>query len=368
MPKLCCVFNTPSLYREIIYTRIDKEYDCDWYFEDADSKLVEFNTGKLKCTKRLKTKNLGAFYWVKGTLSLLRRKEYTQYLMMGATRNLSTLAFLLLKKVFYPKKRAYLWTHGFYGKETFVEGVVKRLLLNSADELLIYGDYACNMMLRMGFRKERLHAIHNSLDYDTQLAIRNHITLSDIYKKHFRNDNPVLIFIGRLTKVKKLGMLVNAVAELKAHGENYNLVFVGDGVERENIEMLVREKEVEKQVWFYGGCYDENANAELIYNADLCVAPGNIGLTAIHSLAFGCPALTHGDFSHQMPEFEVIKDEVTGTFFERDNLNSMCAAISKWFGTMSAKRNEVRQACYNVIDTEWNPDYQMHILNQIIRQ
>lgn len=57
-------------------------------------------------------------------------------------------------------------------------------------------------------------------------------------------------------------------------------------------------------------------NAELIYNADLCVAPGNIGLTAMHAMMFGCPCISHNDFSWQMPEFEAIVPYKTGNFLK----------------------------------------------------
>lgn len=49
------------------------------------------------------------------------------------------------------------------------------------------------------------------------------------------------------------------------------------------LKKCIRER-VDKNVWFYGSCYDEQTNAELIYNADMCVAPGNVGLTAIHAM------------------------------------------------------------------------------------
>lgn len=55
-------------------------------------------------------------------------------------------------------------------------------------------------------------------------------------------------------------------------------------------------------------------NAEFIYNADLCVSPGNVGLTAMHSLVFGCPVITHNCFEWQMPEFEAIQPGITGDF------------------------------------------------------
>lgn len=79
------------------------------------------------------------------------------------------------------------------------------------------------------------------------------------------------------------------------------------------LKKCIRER-VDKNVWFYGSCYDEQTNAELIYNADMCVAPGNVGLTAIHAMTFGCPVITHSDFKWQMPEFEAIHPGKTGDF------------------------------------------------------
>ena len=53
-------------------------------------------------------------------------------------------------------------------------------------------------------------------------------------------------------------------------------------------------------------CYNEEANAELLYNASVCVCPAEVGLTAIHSLLFGTPVVSNDNFDEQMPEFESI--------------------------------------------------------------
>ena len=121
------------------------------------------------------------------------------------------------------------------------------------------------------------------------------------------------------------------------------------------------------QLWFLRDLIIYVMLSPLIYNADLCVAPGNIGLTSIHVLMFGCPAISHNDFAYQMPEFEAIKDGETGSFFERDSQQSLNTAISKWFTRKDYNREAIRQACYNEIDTNWNPDYQMNIIKEVIQ-
>ena len=164
--------------------------------------------------------------------------------------------------------------------------------------------------------------------------------------------------------IKHLEILVEAIFRLSIQGELYNLVLVGGGEENDNLMALVQEKNISDQVWFYGPCYDERANSELIYNADLCVAPGNVGLTAIHTMMFGTPVITHNSFEWQMPEFEAIKEGVSGAFFKRDNVQSLVESIQLWFKSRHNKRDIVRCACYKEIDKQWNPYYQMGVLKK----
>ena len=363
--KVCMFFNDLALYRKAIYKMLDEEYDCDWYIEDTDTGVKEFDPSELHYVERLPIKSVGSFYRTKGLRRLLK-KDYDIYFMLGATRNLSLFSFCLQKKLFYPKKRVYFWTHGFYGKESWVEKTFwKRPLLKMADGLFTYGDYAKKIMVEDGFKAEKIYPIHNSLDYETQLSLRRQMVASDIYKNHFQNDYPVIVFIGRLTAVKRLDLLIDAIALLKKQRQLYNLVFVGDGAMREALEAKVKENNIEQQTWFYGACYDEKQNAELIYNADLCVAPGNIGLTAMHVLMFGCPAISHNNFSLQMPEFEAIKPGQTGDFFEYDNSESLATTINLWFEKNGKRREEVRKACYREIDDNWNPYYQMNLIKSV---
>ena len=134
-------------------------------------------------------------------------------------------------------------------------------------------------------------------------------------------------------------MLVNAVAELKTKGENYNLVFVGNGLEGENLKARVKGLGLTDAVWFNGACYDEKTNAELIYNSDLCVAPGTVGLTAMH-MVFGTPVISHNDFKWQMPEFEAIKPGITGAFLKETAYNLWRVQLAS--GLRKRKISEVR--------------------------
>lgn len=365
MGKICCYFNDLALYRESIYRMMDAEYDIDWFIEDTDTQCKEFDPSLLKSVSHLHTVPLCHFYLTKGLISLLK-KDYIIYFFLGSTRNITLYIFLIIKCLFYRKKKVYLWTHGYYGKESPVNlALLKRPMFKMCDGAFIYGDYAISLMTHDGLNGKKLWPIHNSLNYNVQLSLRNTVEYSNIYQEHFGNNDPVLIFLGRLTPVKKLDQAIEAVKILKDRGENYNMVLIGDGPEGNSLRSLVKKFNLECCFWFYGACYDERINAELVYNADLCLAPGNIGLTAIHALMFGCPAATHNNFAYQMPEFEAIREGKTGIFFKQNDVLDIARAISEWFNLNHDKRGFVKEACYKEIDDNWTPQYQMKILKNV---
>lgn len=365
MKHRICLFDvTPSHYRKEIFELIDKSFDVHFYFGDMMPSIKKMDITVLKgAQKALHVVMFGPFFWYKGMLTKVGA-NYDVCIFDGDYRCLSTWFALIRCKL--GRKRSYLWTHGFYGDEKGIIGFIKKAFFRLATGGLVYGNYAKGIMVdKYHIPEDKLHVIHNSLDYSNQLVIRNKLKPSDIYVRHFGNENPVLLFIGRLTAVKRLDMILSAKHILQENGIDTNLVLIGDGVEKESLEKLSTGYAFGNSVWFYGASYDEITNAELIYNADICISPGNIGLTAIHTLTYGTPAITHNKWSEQMPEFEAITKDETGDFFEYDNVHSLAETIKKWF-QKDKPRDQIRQSCYHSIDTSWNPNYQIQVLKKAI--
>lgn len=366
--KIAMLFPYAPSYREPIYKLMDEELNVNWYFcGNANRNLKMFDYSLLKhCNLTMKEHRICGSIVSYDGIKKLNLQQYDVIICAGVIRSLSE--WWLLQKMSKGMKRTkiFLWTHGWYGKETAIQKMIKKFFFRKVDGFFLYGDYARNEMLKEGFDAKKLHVIKNSLDYDKQMVLRKSMSPSAIYHDHFKNNNPTIVFIGRLTPVKKLDLLVNAVGLLKTKGENYNITLIGDGEMREEIASVVQEYKLTDNVWFYGACYDELENAKLIYNADLCVAPGNIGLTAMHVMMFGCPAISHNDFKWQMPEFESIIPGKTGDFFEKDNVDDLARSISNWFASKSASRDEVRNACYKEIDEHWNPHYQLNVIKKTL--
>lgn len=364
--KICCIFNYAPHYRSTIYQLLDKEFECDMYFgNNINANIKKLDLLILKNAQELKSIWFSKkIYWIVGSIGLIF-KPYKKYLLTGESYCISDWIIIILAKIL--RKEIYIWNHGWYGKEKVVKIYMKKFLFSFVSGFFLYGEYAKKLMIEQGISENNLHVIFNSLDYKGMLGVRKKLSNSDIYTSKFKNHGPVLSFVGRLQPVKKLDLLILALKSLKAKGREINLVIIGDGDDKERLEKLVCAYSLTQNVWFYGSCYDEMEIGMLIYNAALCVSPGNVGLTAIHSLSYGTPVITHNDFKHQMPEFEAIIPGKTGAFFIANDLNSLEFEIESWLDSHPYKDENIIEDCYKIIDNRYNPHYQINVIKNVLK-
>ncbi|APU95299.1 glycosyl transferase family 1 [Sphingobacterium sp. B29] len=361
--KICLIYNFAQHYRLGIFKLLDRGLKMDFYFGDKMGDIKKLNYGELSGFKgELKNiRILSNFYWQSGAVKLFFKDNYQSFLLLGEYYCIST--WLILFFSLFSNKKVYLWSHGWYGKEGRVVSFIKKIFFSMSDAIFLYGEYAKKLMVAEGIKETKLHVIYNSLDYENQIRVRKSLSQNTLYKEHFGNDDPILFFIGRLTKVKKLDMVIDALDLLRKSGQNFNLVIVGNGEEREYLIDKCAKLFLDKRVWFVGELYSEDKIGEYIFNADLCISPGNVGLTAMHSLVYGTPVITHDDFKYQMPEFEAVQNGYTGLFFQKDNLEDLYEKIMYW-KTLNFDRQVVRQRCFQVIDEKYNPQYQYKIFSK----
>mgnify|MGYP003638116976 CR=1 FL=1 len=363
--KICLIYNFAQHYRLGIFKLLDQKLNCDFYFGNTMDDVKKLNYSELKHFKEelFNIKLISRFYWQKGIFKILSQ-NYTDYIILGEYYCLSTWYALIYSK--FSNKKVYLWTHGWYGNEGSLKTIIKKAFFNLSDGIFLYGNWAKDLMVQEGFLEKKLHVIYNSLDYENQYRIRQNLKKETIFKDYFKNDFPVIIFIGRLTKIKKLNQIIETQKVLIEKGKNINVVFIGKGEEENTLKKQVNDLNLQENVWFYGPSYNEEEIGKLVYNADLCVSPGNVGLTAIHVMSYGTPVATHKDFTMQMPEYEAIQDKQTGFFFEKNSINSMVTKIEDWIFENKYNRENIRDFCYKIIDLKFNPDYQLKIIKSVI--
>ena len=366
MNYICCIFNIGSHYRFPIYKKMEESFPMDFYLGDrVNASLKTFDYNLLKGFK--KTLNridlLGQWFWSKGLLKLAF-KPYQKYIITGEPYNLSSWFFLIL--LFFMKKESIAWTHGWYGKETGLRKIIKKMYFKLFSKIMCYNEYSAKLMVEQGFDNNRIFVIGNSLDSDNQKKIRKKLISTNIYSDYFGNHNPVIIYCGRIQKVKRLDILIKILELLNKKNFAVNLVFVGKDVDNVKLDEVAYQKGLSNQIWAYGPCYEEEKLGELFYNATVCVSPGNVGLTAIHALTYGCPVITHNDFPNQMPEFEAIIPGETGDFFKQGDINDLLNVTITWITKTTKDLESLRRKAYAEIDRKWNVDNQINVLQNIL--
>lgn len=365
--KICCVLNDYPHYRLPILSALDKKYDVDFFFGSSfENSLEVFDPTKLRGFKKVFrcTMLWKNFIWFHH-IHVLLRPSYTHYLLTGAPNYLANWIILVYGKIF--RKRVILWTHGV---KQLPSSVLGRLYLKSfywlCSDALIYGDSVRERMGQFGFQSEKLMSIHNSLDTDLQTELFHKMKHSTIYEKHFLNTDPVLVFIGRLQENKKIGILIEAIERILIGSIGVNLVLIGKNIMGVDLQNRIQNSKYTTRIWVYGETYNEEKIAELLYNADVCVSPGVIGLTAIHALSYGIPVVTSNDMLNQMPESEAIIPNITGNYFKGNNIEDLCEKISYWATIGEEKRTLLRKIARETVLKEWSVDYQMKVFHAVL--
>ncbi|SFS10900.1 glycosyltransferase [Sphingomonas jatrophae] len=260
------------------------------------------------------------------------------------------------------------WAHGWRRAEAGAKRRMRNLFFGLAQRILVYNERAKRLGAEAGYPDERITVIYNSLDVARADDIVSRIeagTLKDVRPQSLFAEpaRPLLICTARLTNLCRFDLLLEAAERLKAAGRPVNVLLVGDGPERASLEADAVRRGL--SVHFYGACYDEAVIGQLIYHADLTVSPGKIGLTAMHSLMYGTPAITHDDLNEQMPEVEAIEPGRTGLLFRHDDAGSLTDAIAGWLDS-SPDRAAVREAARRVIHSKWNPETQALLIEQAV--
>ncbi len=312
---------------------------------------------------------IGPFYFNKGLIRYVISQKSSGAIVHSPPHWISIIVATLILRI--KGVKVFNWTHGILTNHRNLKNkfyfIFYKYFFNG---LLLYGNLAKQNLINLGFNKEKIKVIYNSLDYKKQIKLRG--TLTEKERQSIRSrlfDNPTndqLVFIGRLTAQKKLHLLIEAIKLLKDENIFVNLLFVGDGDQKKKLQSQIDKYKIADQICFYGASYDETQNYKLISSSDCCVATGEIGLTAMHSLMFGVPVISHNDMNRQMPEFEAILPNINGALFEYGNTFDLKEQIKNVLELSKDKSDlQMKKDCYKIMDEYYNPNFQVKVIDSL---
>lgn len=202
---------------------------------------------------------------------------------------------------------------------------VLRLFYGQFDALITYSSKGARHFQDMGIAPEKIFIAHNAVagtTTETALTkIQQHPEWLTQWKARWHlSENPIILFVGRLIPGKEVGNLIQACSAL---GEACEVVIVGDGPERENLEILANHSPT--PIHFLGHQTGEPLSL-CFATADLFVLPGLGGLAIQEAMGYGKPVIVAlGDGT----QADLVQEGKNGFLVPAGDVDSLSHAIQK---------------------------------------
>jgi len=150
----------------------------------------------------------------------------------------------------------------------------------------------------------------------------------EMRKKHgFSKDDKIVIFVGRIERLKRPDILISAMSIVKERISNVKLLIAGSGSEKSSLELKAQELGVETH--FFGEVEHDSLLPELLNCADVFAFTSGSGegfpSAILEALACGLPVVSTnvGDIK------KVIIDGITGFLVDRPDPNIIASCLIK---------------------------------------
>lgn len=194
-------------------------------------------------------------------------------------------------------ERHLLWGHGL-GRHRAM-WPLRLAWIRQTDGVILYHSRQAEQLVSLGVPEEKVFVAPNA------------IALPKVLPTPQREDS--ILFVGRLQPRKRLEVLIDSFAILKADGTypGLRLDIVGEGSERPLLENRVRQARLYDSVSFHGSVFDERRLGELFARALVYASPGWTGLGLLHAFGHGVPAVIGEGIPHP-PEAQDLVSGVNG--------------------------------------------------------
>ena len=167
-----------------------------------------------------------------------------------------------------------------------------RVMLKHAAKLVAVTPAEAEQFERMGVNKDRVEIVPNGIDPAEFASLP---PKGEFRKKyHLSDDEKVVLYLGRIHKIKGLDLLVQAFATLGMELGRVRLVIAGpDDGYLSNLKSMLRELKMEDRVTLTGALYGVE-KLEAYVDADIYVLPSVyevFGITLLEALMCGTPVI-----------------------------------------------------------------------------
>jgi glycosyltransferase involved in cell wall biosynthesis len=208
---------------------------------------------------------------------------------------------------------AFAHGHGFYrrGRIGRPYKLMMKALLRLVTTYVCYAPIVRQAFIDNGFSAQKLAVAHNSLINRATVTPEEK---GEQEKKEKNRTELGILFIGRLRRESRLGLLIGAVERIRQEdGVPLVLHVVGEGEEEAALRVGASAL---PWVIFHGGVYDAKAIREISLQCFAGCYPGTAGLSVLHMMSLSLPVVTHNNLRAHGPEPSFIRDGDSGLLYD----------------------------------------------------
>ena len=162
----------------------------------------------------------------------------------------------------------------------------------SADEVWIVNEASEETLREYGYRGD-VYIMGNGCDIEPQYATPE--ALNKVNERFgLEPDVPLFMYIGQHIWQKNLQLVIEALGQLKAEGQRFHMLFVGDGAKRAEMEQMAADLNLSDSVTFAGRIHDRKTIAKIYMRSSAMLFPSLYDTSSLvprEAAACGCPTV-----------------------------------------------------------------------------
>lgn len=333
--RILLITNIPAPYRIPLFNKLNSELK-----KNNSEMLVAFSSRGYKrrkweidleeCLfnyKILDSGSIGLFnnektlFFYNGIYKLLKSFRPDHIIVSG----FSIATLKLWFRSFFKRTNYIIWSGSINNKgrkDSPLRIIFRKLLIRRAKGFIVYGSRAKEYLIKLGAKEQDISVAINTTDinfyYNAINSLRNKPTTINCKK--------VLLYVGHLTRGKRVDQLLKIVKQLSLKRKDFILNIVGDGPEADNLQQFCRDSGIDSMVQFFG-FKQKNELLKFYAEADIFLFPSDYdiwGLVLIEAMASGVPCISSINAGATI---DFIKDDITGYAVDFEKLDYILSKI-----------------------------------------
>ena len=335
MTKILFIHNTAMWYRRPLFKRLSEIYDVKFVFTHLEVSKNRYGvelSEEIEGLENVNYKALKNYFGIAfGLIKELLRDDYD----IIVDSFLSTEAIFSFTIAKLRRKPIIFWSEAWdWEKRKTLKrklfAPLSKFIITHSDTFLVPGTRHKKYFVSLGASPDKVFIMPNvsnisvkESDYGRKEKLKEEL---DIGTKK------VVLYIGRLRKRKGVEYLIKAFAKLRKEIGDSVLIIVGRGECRDELELLVKNLNIEDSVYFKGYVEDELLPAYYLL-CDVCVVPsitygmGDPWVFIVNeAMYFGKPVIATDAVG---AAFDMIKDGENGYMVPEKDSDALYSAMKK---------------------------------------